>query len=245
LGGVRHGIGGRSWRWLVRAAATAGIVQVPGRHHLASRAAKRAVAEWHREQPRGSAEDLVAGIGGDFPKAYYPVLRAQLAVLQGEVGSTQPAVPGGGAEVTARGPVEFDDAFWCGARFEASIVFPGLPEHVRTAREFASRVLDHGHPHWELAVQLVSELVTNSVQHSDSAGPEGAIGVTVSGTLTSVTVEVADAGGVMVPQVQPGEDLDTEGGRGLQLVAALAGEWGFRENAAGRVTWFTISGAAG
>jgi anti-sigma regulatory factor (Ser/Thr protein kinase) len=209
------------------------------------RRARRAVAEWHKEQPRGSAEELVAGIGGDFPEVYYPVLRARLAVLQDEAGSPRLRVPGSGAEVTARGAVELGDDIWRGERFEASIVFPGLPEHVRTARKFVSRVLDQSYPCRELAVQLVSELVTNSVQHSDSAGPEGAIGVTVSGTMTDVTVEVADAGGEQAPQVRPGEDLDAEGGRGLQLVAALASEWGFQENAAGRVAWFTISGAAG
>jgi anti-sigma regulatory factor (Ser/Thr protein kinase) len=209
------------------------------------RRARRAVAEWHREQPRGSDEELVAGIGGDFPEAYYPVLRAQLAVLQDEAGSPRPTVSGSGTEVTDRGAVELGDVIWRGERFEASVAFPGLPEHVRTARKFTSGVLGDRHPCAELSVQLVSELVANSVQHSDSAGPEGAIGVTVSGTLTNVTVEVADAGGVQVPQVRPGEDLDAESGRGLQLVAALASEWGFQENAAGRVTWFTISDAAG
>jgi anti-sigma regulatory factor (Ser/Thr protein kinase) len=154
-------------------------------------------------------------------------------------------VSGGGAEVTTDGAVELGDIAWRDAGFEASTAFPGLPEHVRTARKFTGRVLGDRHPCVELAVQLVSELVTNSVQHSGSAGPEGTVGVTVSGTLTGVTVEVADAGGVKVPHVRPGEGLDAEGGRGLQLVAALAGGWGFQENVAGRVTWFTISDAAG
>jgi anti-sigma regulatory factor (Ser/Thr protein kinase) len=173
------------------------------------------------------------------------VLRAQLAALQDEGGSPQSAMPDSRAKVTARGAVELGDVIWRGERFEASIAFPGLPEHVRTARKFVGRVLYQGYPRGELAVLLVSELVTNSVQHSDSAGPEGAIGVTVSGSLTSVTVEVADAGAARAPQMHPGEDLGAEGGRGLQLVAALASEWGFQENAAGRVTWFAISDAAG
>jgi hypothetical protein len=151
------------------------------------RQARRAVAEWHKEQPRGSAEELVAGIGGDFPEVYYPVLRAHLAVLQEEVGCTQPPVPGSGAELTPRGAIELGDVIWRGERFEANVAFPGLPKHVRTARKFVSLVLDQGHPCGELSVQLVSELVTNSIRHSDSAGPEGTIGVTVSGTLTSVT----------------------------------------------------------
>jgi hypothetical protein len=154
------------------------------------RQARRAVAEWHREQPRGSAEELVAGIGGDFPEAYCPVLRAQLAVLQDEAGSPQPPVPGSGAKMAARGAVELGDVIWRGERFEASAAFPGLPEHVRTARKFVRRALGQDQPRGEL------------------------------------------------------EDLDAEGGRGLQLVAALASDWGFQENAAGRVTWFAISGTA-
>src|SRR5437764_9406157 len=119
------------------------------------RRARRAVAEWHREQPRGSAEELVAGIGGDFPEAYYPVLRAQLAVLQDEAGSPWPAVPGSGAEVTARGAVGLGDVIWRGERFVAGLAFPGLPEHVRTARKFTGWVLGDRHPCAELAVQLV------------------------------------------------------------------------------------------
>jgi anti-sigma regulatory factor (Ser/Thr protein kinase) len=165
-------------------------------------------------------------------------------MLQDEVGSPRSALPASGAEVTDRVAVEFTDVIWRGERFKASITFPGLPEHVRTARKFTSWVLGDRHPCAEVTVQLISELVTNSVQHSDSAGPEGTIGVTVSGTLTRVTVEVADAGGVQAPQVRLGEDLDAEGGRGLQLVAALSSEWGFQETAADRLTWFTISDAA-
>jgi anti-sigma regulatory factor (Ser/Thr protein kinase) len=137
------------------------------------------------------------------------------------------------------------DVIWKGERFETSIAFPGLPEYVRTARGYVGRVLRDGHPCAELAVQLVSELVTNSVIHSDSAGPEGIIAVTVSGTLTSATIKVTDAGGKMVPQLRPSGDLDSECGRGLQLVAALADEWGFQENATGRVTWFTTTAAGG
>ena len=97
--------------------------------------------------------------------------RARLAVLQDEAGFPQLAVPGGGAEVTARGPVELGDIISLdGERFEASVTFPGLPEHVRTARKFTGWVLGDRHPCAGLAVQL---MVTNSVQHSDSAGPEG------------------------------------------------------------------------
>jgi hypothetical protein len=58
------------------------------------RRAREAVAAWHRDHPRGTAEDLVDAIGEEFPQGYFPVLRAQLAVLQGGTRpSPQPAVP--------------------------------------------------------------------------------------------------------------------------------------------------------
>lgn len=175
----------------------------------------------------------------DTPELREQVRKAVADWVLGDDGS------GGGAEVTIGGAVELGGVIWNGERFEASMAFPSLPEYVRTARGYVGRVLRDGHPCADLAVQLVSEVVTNSLIHSDSAGPEGIIGVTLSGTLTSATIEVTDAGGKMLPQLRPNGDLDSEGGRGLQLVAALADEWGFRENAAGRVTWFTTTAAAG
>ncbi len=144
------------------------------------------------------------------------------------------------AGVTAAAAIQLGDVTRDGDRFHASMMFPGLPEHVRTARRFADRVLGHGHPCEELARLLTSELVTNSVMHSRSRGPEGTVGVTVSGTPDSVLVEVADAGAGTVPQVRAGEDPDDEGGRGLRLVAEMADEWGCRQNGAGCVTWFSV-----
>jgi anti-sigma regulatory factor (Ser/Thr protein kinase) len=146
---------------------------------------------------------------------------------------------GRGADAIAGGPVELGEVTRNGDWFEAGIVFPGLPEHVRTARAFTGRVLD-GHPCANVAVQLVSELTANSVIHSDSSGPEGTIGVTVSGTSGRVKVEVADAGGKTVPELNPAGDLQDENGRGLRLVAAMSDYWGHQLRADGCVTWFLV-----
>jgi len=148
---------------------------------------------------------------------------------------------GRGADAIAGGPVELGEVTRNGDRFEAGIVFPGLAEHVRTAREFIGRVLD-GHPCADVAVQLASELVTNSVRYSESAGPEGTIGVTVSGSSNRVKVEVADAGGETVPELRETGDLQDEGGRGLRLVAAMSDHWGYQLREEGCVTWFLLGG---
>lgn len=155
------------------------------------------------------------------------------------MGRADDAGPGSYAEAAASAPVRFGDISWDGDSFLASVVLPGRPGHVRAARDFTGQVLGD-HPCTELAILLVSELVTNSVKHSRSAGPEGTIGVTVTGTSDSIRVAVADAGGVTVPEARPAGPPDDEGGRGLQLVAELAGEWGYQRTAAGCVTWFRL-----
>jgi len=147
---------------------------------------------------------------------------------------------GRGADAITGGPVDLGGVTRNGDRFEAGIVFPGLAEHVRTAREFIGRVLD-GHPCADVAVQLASELVTNSVRYSESAGPEGTIGVTVSGSSNRVKVEVADAGGETMPELRETGDLQDEGGRGLRLVTAMSDHWGYQLRKDGCVTWFLLS----
>ena len=52
-------------------------------------------------------------------------------------------------------------------------------------------------------------------------------------------IAVTDRGGPGVPQrCLVGRDM--EGGRGLQLVAALAARWGWRRRGGRTVTWFEL-----
>ena len=69
-----------------------------------------------------------------------------------------------------------------GTAIRASLSFPGRPDQVRAARAFTSKTLGDDHPCAPVAVLLVSELVTNSVLHSDSRLPGGTVTVTVTGT---------------------------------------------------------------
>jgi anti-sigma regulatory factor (Ser/Thr protein kinase) len=83
---------------------------------------------------------------------------------------------------------------------------------------------------------LVSELVTNSVQHASVAAEDSIVLVVKIGDET-VRVEVRDDGpGFDPPASPPAEDADA--GWGLFLVEQLADSWGV--GAGGQGVWFEI-----
>jgi anti-sigma regulatory factor (Ser/Thr protein kinase) len=71
---------------------------------------------------------------------------------------------------------------------------PGCVQSVPEARTFVDGILGPGHPRGDVARLLVSELVTNAVQHTWSRRP--------GGTVTVVVIELAgylrDSGGTTV-----------------------------------------------
>ena len=127
-----------------------------------------------------------------------------------------------------------------GTAIQASLSVPGRPDQVHAARVFTGTTLGDHHPCAAVAVLLVSEMVTNSVLHSDSRLPGGTITVTVTGVPDGARVEVRDAGGTSVPLVKGADDALAEGGRGLRLVNDLAARWDYRRDADGLVTWFEV-----
>ena len=84
---------------------------------------------------------------------------------------------------------------------------------------------------------LTSELVTNSVNHSDSRMEGGTVTVRLWADADRILVEVLDDGGSTVPTLRGHDDL-AESGRGLRFVNACSAAWGFRQSAAHTVTWF-------
>jgi anti-sigma regulatory factor (Ser/Thr protein kinase) len=84
---------------------------------------------------------------------------------------------------------------------------------------------------------LVSELVTNSVQHA-SVGADDSIRMHVDISGETVRVEVADGGPGFQP-AEPTPDTETDSGWGLFLVNQLASRWGVEQGAEGCV-WFEI-----
>ena len=128
-----------------------------------------------------------------------------------------------------------------------SLTIPGRPEAVSGVRAFTAGLLGRDCPTTSTAVLLVSELVTNSIQHSRSRCSGGIVAVTLMALADGIRAEVHDEGSVTVPTLHreppPAPGLQ-EGGRGLRLVNALAARWGYCRDAASAVTWFELSEAA-
>ena len=124
-----------------------------------------------------------------------------------------------------------------GAAVRESVTIAGRAERARVARAFVGGVLGPGHPCGDVAVLLVSELFGNSVRYSRSGDPGETVAVGAGCGI--VRVEVADRSGPGVPELRPADD-DTEGGRGLGLVTALAARWGWRRRGGRTVTWFEL-----
>ena len=129
-----------------------------------------------------------------------------------------------------------------------SLTIPGQPACLHAAREFAARTLDVSHARLDTAVLLTSELVTNSVLHSESGRPGGTITITLISVADGVRVEVIDDGSVNEPTVRlSGAESPevAESGCGLQLVEFLSVNWGYYRDTAGTVTWFELTDQPG
>ncbi|MFJ4919678.1 ATP-binding protein [Streptomyces sp. NPDC088725] len=122
-----------------------------------------------------------------------------------------------------------------GAR--AEWVFPAEPDAVRGARHAVQDALRaRGVPVavGEVAVLLVSELMTNSLRHA--SGPIG-LRLTIRET-GDLRVEVSDPLPDAPTARAPGPE--DEGGRGIQLVACSARRWGTRRGKTGKTVWFEL-----
>jgi anti-sigma regulatory factor (Ser/Thr protein kinase) len=84
---------------------------------------------------------------------------------------------------------------------------------------------------------LVSELVANSVRHA-GLRPTDLIGVNLDLSDSLLRVEVCDQGPGFTLPVRP-EKRTAEGGRGLQILAAVASRWGL-ESTKPVTVWFEI-----
>lgn len=130
-----------------------------------------------------------------------------------------------------------------GPRASAS-TYPGGPEHVHQVRADMRRLL-RGCPVADDVILCVSELATNAALHSDSRRSGGTFTVRAESCPgADVRIEVEDDGGPWVSSAP-----DPAHGRGLDIVRALADEWGITTTPAGRAVWARItwraSGATG
>ncbi|WP_380840486.1 ATP-binding protein [Sphaerisporangium dianthi] len=97
--------------------------------------------------------------------------------------------------------------------------------------------LGETHPALDDVTLLVSEIVTNSVLHSNSRDG-GRITLAIADCRDLIHVDVVDAGGPTRPEVRA--DMFAEGGRGLMLVEMISYKWAVYDDAAGRTVWFQV-----
>jgi anti-sigma regulatory factor (Ser/Thr protein kinase) len=115
--------------------------------------------------------------------------------------------------------------------------FPATPESVADARSWVSRLsVSTGHGPLAHTVELlVSELATNAVRYS-----EGEQFLVHFDADARVVVAVCDTNPGAPIRRQP--DPTQSGGRGLQIVAALADRWGVELRGDGKCLWFQLDG---
>jgi anti-sigma regulatory factor (Ser/Thr protein kinase) len=121
-------------------------------------------------------------------------------------------------------------------QLEDAATWEAAPATPRRARVFVEKLLNRSGLA-ELAptaTLLTSEVVTNAVMHVG-----GTIAVRVTCRPAAVRVEVGDSSGQLPVPGEPSQA--STGGRGLQLVEALASDWGTASEGPGKIVWFEIA----
>jgi two-component sensor histidine kinase len=114
--------------------------------------------------------------------------------------------------------------------------FANTPESVTQARHFAMTAVGSVPSDVAEAVAvMVSELATNSLRH---AGTHFSVRVDTDGAQIRIAVADAGSGQPAIRSPRPSEPT----GRGLQIVRALADDWGVAplQDGRGKVVWFTV-----
>ncbi|MGW4795967.1 ATP-binding protein [Nonomuraea sp. NPDC004297] len=125
------------------------------------------------------------------------------------------------------------------------MAFPGETWVVPVTRHSVATILSGaGYGDVYAARLIVSELVSNAIQHTDSGCCGGMVMVDVVGVgADRARIEVTDEGGETLPCPRSSGPTDSRG-RGLRLVAQLAVAWGMRQMRARHLTvWAEFSTA--
>ena len=122
---------------------------------------------------------------------------------------------------------------------QTSVTFPGLPAIVPSARRFVRGILADS-PRADDIEQISAELASNAIRHSPAGQDGGEFTLTVRTEPGWARVEVTDAG-VGQWNTRGGGGADEEYGRGLAIVAALAGKFGHDIRAGGQTAWAEVA----
>ena len=122
----------------------------------------------------------------------------------------------------------------------AQVQLRPLPASAATARRFVTRTLaEWGHDDAvDIAILLVSELVTNSILHARSD-----VDLVLTEEDGRLRVEVHDASAslpILRSQGPDGSGFPSEGGRGVFLLQHLAARWGSEPAEGGKRVWFEL-----
>jgi anti-sigma regulatory factor (Ser/Thr protein kinase) len=90
---------------------------------------------------------------------------------------------------------------------------------------------------------LVTELVTNSVRHTDCDSLTLRVAVGKAAVLTEVTDEGPNFDAEAALEAEQAHDRGTDGGWGLFLVERLAREWGVTQDEGAKRVWFELGRA--
>jgi len=111
------------------------------------------------------------------------------------------------------------------------------PRGARLARLLATEQLRAWGVPLDRAPQIVAELAANAVTHGRVPGRD--FRLTLYVVAATLRIEVTDTRGDELPRITPEStlaDAESESGRGLLLVDALADRWGVAEGARPRKT---------
>ncbi|MDV7219163.1 ATP-binding protein [Streptomyces prunicolor] len=131
--------------------------------------------------------------------------------------------------------------------FVSRLELAAQEDAVRWARRHTRDVLSLWRvtgDHTSTAALVVSELVTNAVQHVIKAMPATGpvrLALTLRHRGTHLIVEVADPD-VRPPLLQGAVELSAESGRGLLIVESVSKEWGYYfPPTGGKVVWCSLA----
>ncbi|WP_344900183.1 ATP-binding protein [Actinomadura meridiana] len=124
----------------------------------------------------------------------------------------------------------------------SAVLLSCFPQSVRQARAIArGQFAKYSERVTYTVEQCVSELVTNSIVHSDSQFKSGFVSLYLQEYHDRIRVSVFDGGSTeKAPEIAAYDEFATSG-RGLVLVESLADAWGTSCDGRGRQVWFEVN----
>ena len=120
-----------------------------------------------------------------------------------------------------------------------AFTLPSTPYSVQMARFYVRAALSYHDlgDYADDAEMVTSEIVTNAVKHSDAQ----TIGLELTSLDGSRAVAIVVTDPSPRPPVRRDLVVDSECGRGLDIVAALSARWGWRPQGAGKAVFAILT----